>query len=184
MRPTNAWKESFAAIVDGDEVKAGKPSPEIFLEASKRLNIDPSKCLVIEDSLPGIAAAKAANMEVVVVPSLPKQSYLYTDADAVITSLLDLHPEKWGLTPFEDWIDGTLPLEPWYIGGPVIKGYGRGSKEPWLLHKFDKDFYGEELHLLVVGYIRPVVLSELNSSCYSATVTDTDGMMAGKLPIT
>lgn len=51
---------------------------------------------------PGVAAAKAANMEVVAVPSLPKQSHLYTDADEVITSLLDLHPEKWGLPPFED----------------------------------------------------------------------------------
>ncbi|KAJ0582643.1 putative riboflavin kinase [Helianthus annuus] len=45
------WKESFAAIIAGDEVKAGKPSPEIFLEAAKRLSVDPSKCLVIEDSL-------------------------------------------------------------------------------------------------------------------------------------
>ncbi|KAL8192513.1 hypothetical protein R6Q57_027698 [Mikania cordata] len=122
------WKESFTVIVAGDEVKAGKPSPEIFLEAAKRLSIEPSKCLVIEDSLPGVAAAKAADMEVVAVPSLPKQSHLYTAADEVINSLLDLRPEKWGLPPFKDWIDGTLPLEPWHIGGPVIKGYGRGSK--------------------------------------------------------
>ncbi|GKD28823.1 bifunctional riboflavin kinase/FMN phosphatase, partial [Tanacetum coccineum] len=120
--------------------------------------------------------------------SLPKQSHLYTEATEVINSLLDLR------------IDVTLPLEPWHIGGPVIKGYGRGSKvlgiptftnlsvegcasvlaeHPagvyfgWaklstrgfykmamsieLLHKFDEDFYGEELHLLVVGYIRPEV---------------------------
>ncbi|XP_071714379.1 bifunctional riboflavin kinase/FMN phosphatase-like [Rutidosis leptorrhynchoides] len=205
-------KESFSSIIAGDEVKSGKPSPEIFLEAAKRLNIDPSECLVIEDSLPGIAAAKAAEMEVVAVPSLPNHSHLYTAADEVINSLLDLRPEKWGLPPFEDWIDGTLPLEPWHIGGPVIKGYGRGSKvlgiptanlsvegyatllsehpagvyfgwaklstrgfykmamsigwnpyfnnaektiEPWLLHKFDEDFYGEELDLVIVGYIRP-----------------------------
>ncbi|KAJ0787911.1 putative riboflavin kinase [Helianthus annuus] len=206
------WKESFAAVVAGDEVKAGKPSPEIFLEAAKRLSVDPSKCLVIEDSLPGVAAAKAADMEVVAVPSLPKQSHLYTAADEVINSLLDLRPEKWGLPPFDDWIDGTLLLEPWHIGGPFIKGYGRGSKvlgiptanlsvegyasvlsehpagvyfgwaklstrgfykmvmsigwnpyfdntektiEPWLLHKFGEDFYGEELHLVIIGYIRP-----------------------------
>ncbi|KVH89608.1 HAD-like domain-containing protein [Cynara cardunculus var. scolymus] len=107
------WKESFSAIIAGDEVKSGKPSPEIFLEAAKRLSIDPSKCLVIEDSLPGITAAKAAEMEVVAVPSQPKQSHLYTAADEVINSLLDLRPENW---------------EPWHIGGPVIKGYGRGSK--------------------------------------------------------
>ncbi|XP_041025641.1 bifunctional riboflavin kinase/FMN phosphatase [Juglans microcarpa x Juglans regia] len=206
------WKESFSVIIGGDEVASGKPSPEIFLEAAKRLNVDPSSCLVIEDSIPGITAGKAAGMEVVAVPSIPKQSHLYTLADVVINSLLDLQPENWGLPPFQDWIEGTLPIEPWYIGGPVIKGYGRGSKvlgiptanlstegysallsehpsgvyfgwaglstrgvfkmvmsigwnpyfdntektiEPWLLHDFAEDFYGEELHLVVIGYIRP-----------------------------
>ncbi|KAL6990954.1 hypothetical protein U1Q18_009074 [Sarracenia purpurea var. burkii] len=206
------WKESFSVILGGDEVTSGKPSPEIFLEAAKRLDIDPSKCLVIEDSIPGIIAGKAAAMEVIAVPSLPKQSHLYAAADEVINSLLDLRPEKWGLPPFEDWIEGTLPIEPWYIGGPVIKGFGRGSKvlgiptanlsaehystllsdhpsgvyfgwaglstrgtykmvmsigwnpyfnnaektiEPWLLHDFDEDFYGEDLRLTIVGYIRP-----------------------------
>lgn len=208
----HGWKESFSVIIGGDEVQNGKPSPEIFLEAAKRMNTDPSNCLVIEDSLPGVTAAKAAEMVVVAVPSLPKQAAKYGSADEVINSLLDLHPEKWGLPPFEDWVEGTLPIEPWYIGGPVIKGFGRGSKvlgiptanlspenfsdalsehtsgvyfgwaglstrgiykmvmsigwnpyfdntektiEPWLLHKFDDDFYGEELRLVVVGYIRP-----------------------------
>ncbi|XP_004293539.1 PREDICTED: bifunctional riboflavin kinase/FMN phosphatase [Fragaria vesca subsp. vesca] len=206
------WKESFLVIIGGDEVTSAKPSPELFLEAAKRLNIEPSSCLVIEDSLPGVTAGKAAGMQVVVVPSLPKQSHLYTSADEVINSLLDFHPEKWGLPPFKDWIKDTLPIEPWQIGGPVIKGFGRGSKvlgiptanlsteqfstllsehpsgvyfgwaglptlgvfkmvmsigwnpyfnnaektiEPWLLHDFDEDFYGEELHLIIVGYIRP-----------------------------
>lgn len=206
------WKESFSVIIAGDEVAKGKPSPEIFLEAAKRLGVDPSKCLVIEDSLPGVTAGKAAGIEVVAVPSLPKQTHLYTSADEVINSLLDLRLEKWGLPPFEDWVEETLPMEPWYIGGPVIKGFGRGSKvlgiptanlstegytrvlsehpsgvyfgwaglskhgiykmvmsigcnpyfdnkektiEPWLLHEFDDDFYGEELRLTIVGYIRP-----------------------------
>ncbi|KAI3928454.1 hypothetical protein MKW98_024055 [Papaver atlanticum] len=206
------WKESFSAIVGGDEVRMGKPSPEIFLEAAKLLNAEPSNCLVIEDSLPGVGGAKAAGMEVVAVPSYPKQSHLYASADEVVNSLLDLRPEIWGLPPFQDWINGTLPIEPWYIGGPVIKGYGRGSKvlgiptanlstegwsdilsyhpsgvyfgwaglstrgvykmvmsigwnpyfnntektiEPWLLHDFNEDFYGEELRLAIVGYIRP-----------------------------
>ncbi|EEF37699.1 riboflavin kinase/fmn adenylyltransferase, putative [Ricinus communis] len=206
------WKESFSIIIGGDEVKAGKPSPEIFLEAARRLNIEPSSCLVIEDSLPGVMGGKAAGMEVVAVPSIPKQSHLYTAADEVINSLLDLQPEKWGLPAFEDWVEGTLPVEPWHIGGPVVKGFGRGSKvlgiptanlstegysavlsqhpsgvyfgwaalstrgvykmvmsigwnpyfnnvektiEPWLLHEFEEDFYGEELRLVIVGYIRP-----------------------------
>lgn len=49
-----------------------------------------------------MTAGKAAGMQVVVVPSLPKQSHLYTSADEVINSLLDFHPEKWGLPPFKD----------------------------------------------------------------------------------
>ncbi|QHO58817.1 hypothetical protein HN51_013157 [Arachis hypogaea] len=208
----DGWKSSFSVIIGGDEVRTGKPSPDMFLEAAKRLSMEPSSCLVIEDSLPGVTAGKAAEMQVVAVPSLPKQSHLYTAADEVINSLLDLRPEKWGLPPFEDWVDGTLPLDPWYIGGPVIKGFGRGSKvlgiptanlstkgysdllaehpsgvyfgwaglssrgvfkmvmsigwnpyfdnkektiEPWILYKFDEDFYGEELRLIIVGYIRP-----------------------------
>ncbi|KAH9623114.1 hypothetical protein KSS87_013693 [Heliosperma pusillum] len=122
------WKESFSAIVGIDEVKAGKPSPEIFLEAAKRLNVEPSSCLVIEDSIPGVTAGKAAGMEVIAVPSLPKQSHLFTMADQVINSLFDLRPELWCLPPFDDWIEETLPVDPWHIGGPVIKGFGRGSK--------------------------------------------------------
>ncbi|GAV76484.1 Flavokinase domain-containing protein/HAD_2 domain-containing protein [Cephalotus follicularis] len=193
------WKESFSVIIGGDEVQMGKPSPEIFLKAAKRLNVEPSSCLVIEDSVPGVMGGKAAEMEVVAVPSLPKATHLYTSADEVINSLLDLRPEKWGLPPFQDWVEGTLPIESWYMGGPVIKGFGRGSKvlgiptehpsgvyfgwaglptrgvfkmvmsigwnpyfnntektvEPWLLHEFGEDFYGEELRLVIVGYIRP-----------------------------
>lgn len=206
------WKESFSAIVGGDEVEKGKPSPDIFLEAAKRMNTDPSNCLVIEDSLPGVTAGKAAGMHVIAVPSVPKRTAEFSSADEVINSLLDVRPEKWGLPPFNDWIEGTLPIEPWFIGGPVIKGFGRGSKvlgiptanlhaenfsdilsehtsgvyfgwaglstrgiykmvmsigwnpyfdntektiEPWLLHDFDEDFYGEELRLVIVGYIRP-----------------------------
>lgn len=47
-------------------------------------------------------AAKAAGTKVVAVPSLPKQTHLYTSADEVINSLLDIRPEKWGLPPFQD----------------------------------------------------------------------------------
>ncbi|GKE26285.1 bifunctional riboflavin kinase/FMN phosphatase [Tanacetum coccineum] len=45
------YSESFSVIIGGDEVKEGKPSPKIFLEAAKRPSVDPSKCLVIEDSV-------------------------------------------------------------------------------------------------------------------------------------
>nr|CAB3471778.1 unnamed protein product [Digitaria exilis] len=94
-------------------------------------------------------------MHVIAVPSVPKKTGEFSTADEVINSLLDVRPENWGLPPFNDWIEGTLPIEPWFISGPVIKGFGRGSKEPWLLHDFAEDFYGEELRLAIVGYIRP-----------------------------
>ena len=55
----------FAAIVGGEEIKEGKPSPDIFLKAAKRLNSNPSDCIVIEDSKNGVLAAKAAGMKCV-----------------------------------------------------------------------------------------------------------------------
>ena len=58
----------FSVVVTGDEVQQGKPHPDIYLRAAKKLGISPEACLVIEDALAGIAAAKAANMRVAGVP--------------------------------------------------------------------------------------------------------------------
>jgi HAD superfamily hydrolase (TIGR01509 family) len=58
----------FMVVITGDEVQQGKPHPDIYLEAAKKLGISPEACLVIEDSLAGIAAGKAANMRVVAIP--------------------------------------------------------------------------------------------------------------------
>jgi beta-phosphoglucomutase family hydrolase len=55
----------FSAIVGGEEIKKGKPSPDIFLKAAKRLNSKPSDCIVIEDSKNGVLAAKTAGMKCV-----------------------------------------------------------------------------------------------------------------------
>ena len=60
----------FDVIVTGDQVTHGKPSPEIFLLAARRLNIPPQACLVLEDAEAGVYAASAANMPVIVVPDL------------------------------------------------------------------------------------------------------------------
>lgn len=55
-------KGMINAIVTGHEVERGKPSPDIYLEAAKRLGVEPEKCLVFEDIVPGIMAAKNAGM--------------------------------------------------------------------------------------------------------------------------
>jgi hypothetical protein len=77
-----------------------------------------------------VKAGKAAGMTVLAVPSLPTKEFqpLYSDADVVLNSLLDLELETWGLPPFEDRIGGVLPMGPLYMGGPVVMGFGRGSK--------------------------------------------------------
>jgi HAD superfamily hydrolase (TIGR01509 family) len=58
----------FEVIVTGDEVPRGKPHPDIYLHAAEKLGVAPATCLVIEDSLSGIAAAKAANMHTAALP--------------------------------------------------------------------------------------------------------------------
>lgn len=60
----------FDEMVCGDMVAAGKPAPDIFLEAAKRLGVPPERCLVLEDSPNGIRAAYAAGMQPVVIPDL------------------------------------------------------------------------------------------------------------------
>jgi HAD superfamily hydrolase (TIGR01509 family) len=58
----------FAVIVTGDEAKRGKPHPDIYLRTAKKLDVTAEACLVIEDALAGIAAAKAAKMRVAAIP--------------------------------------------------------------------------------------------------------------------
>jgi HAD superfamily hydrolase (TIGR01509 family) len=59
---------SFAAVVTGDQVRHGKPHPESYLEAARRLGVDPGDCIAIEDSQTGVASAQAAGAAVVAVP--------------------------------------------------------------------------------------------------------------------
>jgi HAD superfamily hydrolase (TIGR01509 family) len=58
----------FDVIVTGDEIERGKPQPDIYLRVAEKLGVTADECLVIEDALPGIAAAKAAKMRVVAIP--------------------------------------------------------------------------------------------------------------------
>lgn len=58
----------FRAIVSGDDVAARKPAPDLYLEAARRLAVDPARAVALEDSAPGIAAARAAGMRAVAIP--------------------------------------------------------------------------------------------------------------------
>ena len=59
---------NLQAKVSAEHMKYGKPHPEVFLECAKQLNTPPERCLVIEDSVNGVIAAKAARMQVIAVP--------------------------------------------------------------------------------------------------------------------
>jgi beta-phosphoglucomutase-like phosphatase (HAD superfamily) len=60
----------FAVVVAGDEVENGKPAPDIYLEAARRLGIDPARSFALEDSHAGVRAAHAAGLKVIMVPDL------------------------------------------------------------------------------------------------------------------
>ena len=82
----------FGIVVTGDEVQRGKPHPDIYLRTSKKLGIPPEACLVIEDALTGIAAAKAANMRVAAIPDrrfVDPREY-EEEADYVLGSLSEI----------------------------------------------------------------------------------------------
>ncbi|MDY2794709.1 MAG: HAD family phosphatase [Peptostreptococcus porci] len=60
----------FDAIASGEEVELGKPNPDVFLLAARKLNIEPKNCLVLEDSLNGVIGANRAGMKSIMIPDL------------------------------------------------------------------------------------------------------------------
>jgi pseudouridine-5'-monophosphatase len=92
------WYDLFNCIVTGDdpEVGRGKPAPDIFLLAARRMQADPERCLVFEDSPAGIAAARAAGMYAVAVPDPHMDHGVYRDAHEILRSLEEFDPSRWG----------------------------------------------------------------------------------------
>jgi len=80
----------FHKIITRDDVERAKPDPAIFRLASERLGVEPGSCLVLEDSLVGVQAAKAAGMKVIAVPNHYSDEEGFTDSDQVAKSLLEV----------------------------------------------------------------------------------------------
>jgi sugar-phosphatase len=87
-RITAAHMEPPTVIVTADDVANGKPHPEPFLEAARRLGVDPSRCLVVEDAPKGLEAAQAAGcFTLAVVTTTPREAL---EADAIVTDLSEV----------------------------------------------------------------------------------------------
>lgn len=85
----------FEATVSSEEVARGKPSPDVYLEAARRLGVDPAGCAAIEDSSNGLQAAHAAGMRAIALPNrhYPPAPDALELADVVIGSLDELTTE-------------------------------------------------------------------------------------------
>jgi HAD superfamily hydrolase (TIGR01509 family) len=82
-------RDCFVVVVSSDDVGKGKPDPEVFLEAGRRLKVAPSEIAVFEDSSSGILAARRAGMHVIAVPNphYPPSEEALTTSDLVLGTL-------------------------------------------------------------------------------------------------
>lgn len=87
-------RQHFSFIVCGDQVRNGKPDPEIFLSVSKKLKVKSAHCVVIEDSPKGVNAAKNAGMKCIAVRSPYVLQEDISKADLIVNNLLEINLEK------------------------------------------------------------------------------------------
>jgi HAD superfamily hydrolase (TIGR01509 family) len=91
---TSGWGEVFRTWVSSEEVARGKPAPDVFLEAARRLAVAPAEAAGIEDSHNGILAARAAGLRVIAIPNheFPPGEDALAAADVVLGALDELTP--------------------------------------------------------------------------------------------
>jgi HAD superfamily hydrolase (TIGR01509 family) len=93
---------SFKAAVSSEEVPRGKPAPDVYLEAARRLATAPQRCAAVEDSSNGLRSAAAAGMTVIAVPNreFPPDADALALAQVILESVADLTPARLrGLEP-------------------------------------------------------------------------------------
>src|SRR5437763_3373787 len=88
-------RELFRAAVSSEEVRAGKPAPDVYIEAARRLAADPARCAAVEDSTNGLLSARAAGMRVIAIPNsaYPPELEGLRAADVTLDSIAELTPE-------------------------------------------------------------------------------------------
>jgi HAD superfamily hydrolase (TIGR01509 family) len=89
------FEDLLQVTVSSEEVERGKPAPDVYLEATTRMRVDPRRSAAIEDSTNGLLAAKAAGMRVIAIPNdaHPPAAKGLAAADVVLDSIGDLTPE-------------------------------------------------------------------------------------------
>lgn len=80
----------FDVVVGADEVSHGKPDPEIYENTVKKLGNKKNECIVIEDTEPGVTAAKKAGLKVIAVPNKFTSDHNFSKADTIVKSLNDV----------------------------------------------------------------------------------------------
>lgn len=86
-------RDRFATIVCTDEIEHGKPAPDIFLLAAKKLVMNPKDCLVIEDAIRGVQAAKAAGMKCIAITTTETRAKL-KGADKIVNNFSEINLEE------------------------------------------------------------------------------------------
>jgi HAD superfamily hydrolase (TIGR01509 family) len=88
-------RDVISVAVSSQEVARGKPAPDVYLEAARRLGVDPRRCAAVEDSHNGILSAKAAGMRVIAIPNphFPPAADALAEADVVLRSIEELTPD-------------------------------------------------------------------------------------------
>ncbi len=93
--PLGLASSSNRELIESEEVERGKPAPDVYLEAARRLGVEPARCAAIEDSASGIRSARAAEMLVVAIPNpdFPPPAEVLALAAVVLESIEELAPE-------------------------------------------------------------------------------------------
>ena len=88
--------DTFVQVYSAESEILGKPHPGVYLTTAKKLGLPPQSCLALEDSLNGVLAAKAAQMQCIAIPEASQQDNpKFAIADCILKSLEDLNDSVW-----------------------------------------------------------------------------------------